>query len=228
MVPKGPPGTAVAGLPRFRPTLRPLELSRGPFGRRLMLHVRLENLMPNPPIRSLPPRGSTDWGARQFYRLLDDEERIAAERERLLAMGRRAPQSNSRPQAQTSSLDQLSQGARSNAYTGIGPRRGPSATAPSSPAIRQVNETSEGFDWYGLYCALDPQSCIIGQIFRRDGLGGSCPQPDCDEVRLDCKNLCTDMYAENPNSLPGVGPDMASRWRRCVRECMHAYGCFDF
>jgi len=39
-----------------------------------------------------PPRGSTEWGARQFSRLLDEEERIAAERQRLLAMGWRPPE----------------------------------------------------------------------------------------------------------------------------------------
>lgn len=45
-----------------------------------------------------PPRGSTDWGARQFYRLLDEEERIAAERERLRALGWRPPSpSNTQP-----------------------------------------------------------------------------------------------------------------------------------
>lgn len=44
--------------------------------------------------RPQPPRGSTEWGARQFYRLLDHEERIAAERERLIAMGWQAPDSS--------------------------------------------------------------------------------------------------------------------------------------
>lgn len=38
--------------------------------------------------RPLPPRGSTAWGAAQIYRLLDEEERAAAERAQLRAMGR--------------------------------------------------------------------------------------------------------------------------------------------
>jgi hypothetical protein len=42
-------------------------------------------------VRHLPPRGSTAWGARQFLRLLDEEDHIAAERERLLAAGWRSP-----------------------------------------------------------------------------------------------------------------------------------------
>jgi hypothetical protein len=43
-------------------------------------------------VRPQPPRGSTAWGAQQFSRVLDDEERIAAERERLRALGWRPPQ----------------------------------------------------------------------------------------------------------------------------------------
>jgi len=38
-----------------------------------------------------PPYGSTDWGARQFYRLLEDEERIATERGRRHAGKARIP-----------------------------------------------------------------------------------------------------------------------------------------
>lgn len=44
------------------------------------------------PLPLQPPRGSTDWGAQQFFRLLDDEERIAVERDRLRALGWRPPQ----------------------------------------------------------------------------------------------------------------------------------------
>ena len=43
--------------------------------------------MPGPFFSSLPPRGSTDWGVRQFLRMLDEEERIAAERDRLSTAG---------------------------------------------------------------------------------------------------------------------------------------------
>lgn len=42
-------------------------------------------------VRQRPPRGSTAWGAQQFLRVLDEEERVAAERERLLAIGWRPP-----------------------------------------------------------------------------------------------------------------------------------------
>lgn len=50
--------------------------------------------MPNPPIRPLPPLGSTDRAAYEFYRMLDQEERVAAERERLRAMGWQPPQTS--------------------------------------------------------------------------------------------------------------------------------------
>lgn len=41
--------------------------------------------------RQMPQHGSTDWGAAQIYHLLDEEERVAAERRRLLSMGWRPP-----------------------------------------------------------------------------------------------------------------------------------------
>jgi len=50
-------------------------------------------------VRPQPPRGSTAWGAQQFLRVLDDEERIAAERERLRALGWRPPQPAARAYA---------------------------------------------------------------------------------------------------------------------------------
>jgi hypothetical protein len=58
--------------------------------------------MPRPPLRPLPPRGSTEWAAQQFYRVLTDEERIAAERERLRALGWRPsrPANGSTPSTQ--------------------------------------------------------------------------------------------------------------------------------
>jgi RHS repeat-associated protein len=39
---------------------------------------------------------------------------------------------------------------------------------------------------------------------------------------------CTDIYVEDPNSLPGTGRDYAGRLRRCIRECMEANGCHGF
>jgi hypothetical protein len=45
-----------------------------------------------PLARPMPPHGSTAWGAAQIYRLLDEEERVAAERPmqpwRLISCGR--------------------------------------------------------------------------------------------------------------------------------------------
>lgn len=48
--------------------------------------------MPNPPTRQLPPLGSTDRAAYEFYRMLDREELVATERARLRAMGWQPPQ----------------------------------------------------------------------------------------------------------------------------------------
>jgi hypothetical protein len=44
-----------------------------------------------PLARPMPPHGSTAWRAAQISRLLDEAERVAAERRRRLAMGRRPP-----------------------------------------------------------------------------------------------------------------------------------------
>lgn len=64
-------------------------------------------------------------------------------------------------------------------------------------------------------------------LFRGDE-GGSCPKPNCDEVHKHCSDLCIGMFEKNPNSLPGMGSDMKGRLRRCIRECMEAYGCFNY
>lgn len=42
-------------------------------------------------VQPTPTCGSTAWGAAQTHRLLDEEERAAAERRRLLATGWRPP-----------------------------------------------------------------------------------------------------------------------------------------
>lgn len=125
----------------------------------------------------MSPRGSTAWGAAQFYRLLDEQECATAER------------------------------ARSNL-----------------PVFRR-DVAAEGLDAYQLWCALDPQSCIIGQIFRRDrgAPGGSCPQPDCGEVRQECHEECAPLYVGG-----AYGSDAPLLHRRCVRECMEDQGCFDY
>lgn len=65
-------------------------------------------------------------------------------------------------------------------------------------------------------------------LLRGNGDDGSCPKPDCNEVFRHCQGLCMDMYATNPDDLPGEGTDMKGRIRRCIRECMEAHGCFDY
>ncbi|WP_374385033.1 hypothetical protein [Dongia sp.] len=53
-------------------------------------------------------------------------------------------------------------------------------------------------------------------------------QPDRDEAYEFCRNLCTDIYENNPHQLPGEGSDMSARWRRCVRDCLKDHGYSDF
>lgn len=182
------------------------------------------------PLGSQPARGSTEWGARQFYRLLDDEEHMAAERKRLLAMGWRPRQPASRNPAHPASRNGFLLEMVSDAHARAGSVRRTNAaqghllpTTSSSSPVRQVRQAGDGFDWYKLYCALDPQSCILGQVFRGDAgsSGGCCPEPDCDEVRQECHEECV------PLSL-GNGSDSPLVYRRCVRDCMVDQGCFDF
>lgn len=70
------------------------------------------------PLGSQPARGSTEWGARQFYRLLDDEEHMVAERERLLAMGWRPRQPASRNPAHPASRNGFLLDMVSDAHAG--------------------------------------------------------------------------------------------------------------
>lgn len=65
-------------------------------------------------------------------------------------------------------------------------------------------------------------------LFRGNPEGGSCPKPDCNEVYKHCQAACLDLLISKPNELPGSGSDKHGRFRRCVRECMEAHGCFDY
>lgn len=68
----------------------------------------------------------------------------------------------------------------------------------------------------------------ILDLFRGSPNGDACPKPDCDEVYKHCKAACLDLLISKPNELPGSGSDKHGRFRRCVRECMEAHGCFDY
>lgn len=50
----------------------------------------------------------------------------------------------------------------------------------------------------------------------------------CRKAIKQCREICTQTYVENPDDLPGSGPDMPGRLRRCVRECAQAHGCTDY
>lgn len=181
-------------------------------------------------VRHQPPQGSTAWGAQQFLRLLDDEERIAAERERLRATGWRPALAARRAQAYPASQEDVLRNvvpdphdrAESVRRASFAPRHRPSS-ASAPPAVLQASQTGDGFDWYKLYCALDPQACLLGQIFRGDatGSGGSCPEPDCARIRQECHEECIPISLGNRSDSPLLH-------RRCVRECMADQGCFDY
>jgi hypothetical protein len=47
----------------------------------------------------------------------------------------------------------------------------------------------------------------------------------CKKVYKDCANKCADLYADDPDSLPGEGSDLGARVRLCIAECVKAAGC---
>lgn len=50
----------------------------------------------------------------------------------------------------------------------------------------------------------------------------------CAKILAECRAECAGIYVNDPGRLPGVGPDMAGRIRRCIRECTERNGCSDF
>lgn len=94
-------------------------------------------------VRPEPPRGSTEWGARQFYRLLDDEERIAAERKRLLAMGWRPRAAMSPPSSQRS-IEDPAVGDERDAYADLIERDQAFRLALDGDARRRIGATHLG------------------------------------------------------------------------------------
>jgi RHS repeat-associated protein len=58
--------------------------------------------------------------------------------------------------------------------------------------------------------------------------GGGSENDRCKKVLENCRTICVDFYVDAPSILPGSGNDMAGRIRRCIRECMEDYGCYDY
>ena len=50
----------------------------------------------------------------------------------------------------------------------------------------------------------------------------------CRKVYKDCAAKCADIFTDDPQSLPGVGSDLAARVRRCIAECVSRAGCSPF
>jgi RHS repeat-associated protein len=84
---------------------------------------------------------------------------------------------------------------------GVGAPRLPGALAPSAPVCNKPEENS---------CSKDSD------------------KDRCVKALAECRMECTTIYVNNPNNLPGAGPDMPSRMRICIRQCMARNGCHDF
>lgn len=50
----------------------------------------------------------------------------------------------------------------------------------------------------------------------------------CRKVVWQCQEICSDKFADDKDSLPGQGSDFPGRFRRCVRECAAAQGCYNY
>jgi hypothetical protein len=55
--------------------------------------------------------------------------------------------------------------------------------------------------------------------------GGGNEEERCKQIIEACRVKCADIFAENPDDLPGTGHDYSGRMRRCIRECAAAQGC---
>jgi hypothetical protein len=53
----------------------------------------------------------------------------------------------------------------------------------------------------------------------------SAEEEQCRRVYENCANDCANIFADDPESLPGSGRDYASRLRRCVSDCARDAGC---
>jgi hypothetical protein len=160
----------------------------------------LETIMPNPPIRPLPPRGSTDWGARQFYRLLDDEERIAAERERLRTMGWQPPQATDAFAAEPRFGDGR------DAYADMLQQRFDARRALESEARRRAGESASGAS---MSVAQSGPGWVNGGRF-------SMPTPED-------KLFAPVFYNSNPNQGGNARPQARASQEATQRNIMRGY-----
>jgi hypothetical protein len=70
---------------------------------------------------------------------------------------------------------------------------------------------------------------LIDQILKLCRKAKPSDDPErCKGVLNQCRQQCTDIFVDSPDSLPGTGSNMAGRLRRCIRECMQANDCGDF
>jgi RHS repeat-associated protein len=66
-------------------------------------------------------------------------------------------------------------------------------------------------------------------LFKDRHRGSADDDPErCKKVLKQCHQQCLDIFAEDPENLPGCGSDHFGRFRRCVRECAQAHGCYDY
>ena len=112
--------------------------------------------------------------------------------------------------------------------------------------LRFTDPTGESATIALEWCLVNPGACGSSVVAGVGGAGiaaaivgagaiiyppALCENEDaerCKNVLKECREICTDIYVENPNGLPGTGSDMPGRIRRCIRECMEGQGCNNF
>jgi hypothetical protein len=81
----------------------------------------------------------------------------------------------------------------------------------------------------GVSCVAVPEAASMCAVAGAAAIAAcSSSQPGDDAgyraAHKACVDMCSDIFADNPENLPGSGPDYFGRQRRCIRECMRDAG----
>lgn len=97
---------------------------------------------------------------------------------------------------------------------------------PATPSMSLPSTESA----YQAWCKASPLACSLNFAvdYAASSIIAACKSDEsekdrCAKVWKSCSDSCTDQYVNG--TLPGSGPDMASRMRLCIRNCMRANGC---
>ena len=72
-------------------------------------------------------------------------------------------------------------------------------------------------------CAINPAACVAVATVAAICIAAS---GYCKLMSISCRAKCQKDFEDG--NLPGAGPDMSGRQRRCVRECMVSAGCNNY